>query len=115
MQLAISVTAPMSEIGTIVDLARNTHDIEDVSEPSTLDADRALNAAITLDEVKTVLEIVTAVFKSGAALIEFMKAVRETMRARRAAVVVSDPLTGKRLGRIEADTSDETLAEFLVR
>ena len=86
--------------------------MEGISEPSPLDAAAALKARLTAEDIKTALEIVTLLFKSGAALLVFLKALREEIRARRSAVVVSDAISGKPLGRIEAGTADDALAHM---
>jgi hypothetical protein len=109
---AISLTTTSAEIAVIMKLAREAQGVEDVSEPSALDAGEALKAGLTPEDVKTALEIVTLVFKSAVALLAFLKAIREEMRARRSVVAISDAASGKSLGRIEAGTPDDVLARL---
>jgi hypothetical protein len=109
---AVSLIATSEEIAAIVCLGRDAEGVEDVSEPSALDASRALNAGITAEDVKTALEIVTLIFKSGAALLVFLTALRAEIRSRGGVVAVSDPVTGKPLGRIDARTADTALARL---
>jgi hypothetical protein len=99
-------------MAAIVKLAHGMQDVEDVSEPSPLDAAAALKAGLSAEDVETALEIVTLLFKSGAALLTFFKALREEMRARRSVAIVSDAASGKPLGRIEAGTTDDILARI---
>jgi hypothetical protein len=58
------------------------------------------------------LEIVTVIFKSGSALLSFYTALRAVMEKRASAATVSEPATGKVIGRITGNTTDAALAKL---
>jgi hypothetical protein len=111
---AISLTISTSEVAGVVELGRRFEGVEGVSEPTPLDARRALNAGLSPEDIKTGLELVTLVFESGTALLLFLKAMRDEKRARKwtGTVVVSDAGSGESLGRIGAETDDEALSRM---
>lgn len=110
METAIDLTGSSAEIEALVDLARRRGDIE-VSEPTALDASRALNAGLDPVTIGAVLTFITLVFKTGTAALEFLKAVREEMKARKAAVAVTDSVTGRSLTVVKAATADAELEQ----
>jgi hypothetical protein len=112
---AICLTATTDEMAAIIAIAQGAQGVEDVSEPSALDATKALNAGLTPEEVKAAIEFITVIFQSGTALLMFLKALREEMRARGSAVAVAEAATGQPLGRIDAGTSDEALTRMAPR
>jgi hypothetical protein len=113
MEPAISLTATSEEIAAIRKLAQEAEGVDAVSEPAALDSTRALNAGLTPEDVRTALEIVTVIFKTGAALFVFLKTVRDYVSARGGVVGVSDAPGTKPLGRIEPTTADEVITRLL--
>lgn len=109
----IRLAADQNEIEELIQLAAKTKDFEGASEPSTLSSSRALNAGLTAEDIKTAIEIATVAFKAGAALLVFLKALRDYLHARGGTVGVSDPTTGKPIGKIDADTSDKDIETML--
>lgn len=86
----------------------------EASEPSALDARRALNAGISPAEVTAALQFISLVFATATAMLTFVKALREELRVHQAgAVVVTDPDTGKPRGKVTADSSDAELERLL--
>src|ERR1700730_4507840 len=99
MEPAISLTATSEEIAAILRLARDAEGVEGVSEPAALDSSRALNAGLTAEDVRTALEIITVIFKTGAALFVFLKAVRDYVKTRGGVVGASDAPGPQSIGR----------------
>ena len=112
MMTTIRLAAEQDEIEDLIQLATKTKDFEGASEPSTLSSSRALNAGLTAEDIKTAIEITTVAFKAGAALLIFLKALRDYLHTRRKTVGVSDPATGKPLGKIDANTSDKDIERW---
>jgi hypothetical protein len=113
MEPAITLTATSEEIAAILELARKAEGVDGVSEPAALDSSRALNAGLTAEDIKTALEMITIIFKTGAALFVFLKAVRDYAKTRGGVVGVSDATGTKPLGRIEATSPDEAITRLL--
>jgi hypothetical protein len=110
---AITFAGTTKDMNQIMTMAKSAEGVEQVSEPSSLDASRALNAAITFEEVESALQIITLIFKSGAALLDFIKALRDTRRAGGGGIGVSDATSGKVLGQIKESTTDRTLTRLV--
>lgn len=109
---AIDLTGSADEIRAIVEFAKQHPAVQQASEPTTLDASRALNVGIPNLSPKEVLEFLTLVFSTSKAALEFLKALREQLKAKGASVAVSDSTSGKPLGRIEPATSDAAIAHM---
>lgn len=112
MKSALDLTGTQTEIEAIVRLAKRFDGVESVSEPSMLDASKALNAGLTLETVEAALSFVTLVFTTGKAALAFLKALRPELQAQ-AAVAVSQSTTGKALVRIEATTQDQSIEKLV--
>ena len=110
---AIDVTGAMSEIEAILKLAHEHDGVEDVSAPIILDASKALNAGLTMQEVGDVLSFITVVFKTGAAALAFLSVLRQEMKARKAVVAVADSATGAARGKLSGDTADSVLQQMV--
>jgi hypothetical protein len=106
---AIDLTGSQEEIDAILAWAKQRPEVEEVSEPTSLDASRALNVGMPDVNPNDVLTFITLVFQAGTASLVFLKALREELKARRSMVAVSESASGKPLGLLEADTSDEKL------
>ena len=113
MKTTIDLTSSQEEINRIIAIARTFGGVDEVSEATALDASKALNAGLTPDMVEYALSFITVVFTTGTAALEFLKALREQSKSGEAVVTVSEPSTGKVLGRIKADTADETLKSII--
>lgn len=113
METALDLTGTTEQINALLELARQQGDSVEASEASNLDASRALNAGIDPVTIGAALTFITLVFKTATAALEFMKAAREEVKARKAAaLIVSDPASGKTLGKIAAESSDAVLTEL---
>jgi hypothetical protein len=108
----LDLIGTQDEIEAITRLAKGFDGVEAVSEPSMLDASKALNAGLTPDMIQTALTLVTLVFTTGSAALKFLKELRAELQAH-ATVTVSDSPTGKALGRVEVTTSDQALEKLL--
>jgi hypothetical protein len=109
----IRLAADQKEIEEFIQLANKTDDFEGASEPSALDSNRALNAGLTADDVKTLFEIATIAFKTGKALFDFLKSLRDYLRARGGSVGISDPARGKPIGKIDGGTDDKDIETMI--
>ena len=109
---AIDLTGSAEEIRAILAFASQHPAVEQTSEPTNLDASRALNVGIPSLSPTEVLTFVTLVFTTGKAALDFLKALREQLKTKGTSVAVSEPTSGKLLGRIEAGTSDAALARM---
>jgi hypothetical protein len=110
MAIAIDLTGTQENIEAVFELAKQHPELE-VSDPTSLDASRALNVGLPGLGPTEILSIVTLVFSTAKAALEFLKVLREHLNAKGAAVAVSESATGKPLGRIEPGTSDQALAQ----
>lgn len=108
------LTGTDQEIEVIQSVASRFEGIES-SEPSSLEAKKALNASVTAEEVKNALAFVTIVFNTGAAAIAFFKALRQALKERGGKVTVSESTTGKKIGSIEGATADDSLEKMSAR
>jgi hypothetical protein len=109
---AIDLTGSAEEIRAILAFVKQHPAVEETSEPTNLDASRALNVGIPNLSPTEVLEFLTLVFTTGKAALDFLKALREQLKANGTSVAVSESTSGKLLGRIEAGTSDAALARM---
>jgi hypothetical protein len=109
----LDLTGSQQEIAAIVALAKQHSELEEVSEPTSLDASRALNVGLPHVDPQTALMFVTVVFQTSKAALEFLKVAREYLKERGGAMAVSQSASGKRVGRIEAATSDEALFQMV--
>jgi len=107
--IAFDITGQNQEIVEILKLAQQRSDLAQASEPSTLDASRALNVGLPGVTPTEILSFLTLVFTTGKAALEFFKLLREQMNHRGTQVVVSDAPTGKPVGLIAASTTDQAL------
>jgi glycerate-2-kinase len=113
MATAIDLTGSPQEIDAILAFAKKQSTVADVSEPTNLDASRALNVGLPNVSPTEVLTFLTVVFTTGKAALEFLKALREQIKAKGGVIAVSESTSGKPLGRIEAGTSDATLTHLV--
>lgn len=107
---AIDLTGSQQEIDAILAWAKKRTEIDQVSEPMRLDASRALN--VGLPELTEALTFLTFVFTTGTAALTFLKALREELKTRGGIVAVSEPVSGKPLGRLEGGTPDASLTQL---
>jgi hypothetical protein len=110
--IAFDLTGTQEEIDLIVSVAKRLEGVEDVSEPSALDASQALNAGLSLKDLKKALLVVTLMFTTGEEGLNFFEKLRDEFQARGGEIAVSEPATGKVLGRVDAGTSNEGLARL---
>jgi hypothetical protein len=108
--IAIDLTGKQDEIEAVWALAQQRAGVE-VSEPGSLDASRALNVGMPGVSPTEILSMLTLVFTTAKAGLEFLKALREFLNARGTVVAVSESATGKSLGRIEPGSTDQALAK----
>jgi hypothetical protein len=106
---AIDLTGSQQEINTILAFAKQHKAVDEISEPTNLDASRALNVGLPHVSPTEALTFLTLVFTTGKAALEFLKALREQLKAKGGVIAVSDSTTGRPLGRLEAGTSDAAL------
>lgn len=105
----LDLTGTQAEVAAILAAAGRSAGVE-ASEPTALDASRALNAGISPAEITAALQFVSLVFTTGTAILTFIKALREELQVHNAgAVVVSDPGTGKPIGKVSAASTDAEL------
>ncbi len=109
MPTLIDLTGSQEEIAEIIAWAKNRAEVEEVSEPTTLDSSRALNVGLPHIDPTEALNFVTLVFTTGTAAIGFFKALRSLLASRGGAVAVTQSLSGESLGNIEPGTSDEAI------
>jgi hypothetical protein len=109
---AIDLTGSAEEIRAILAFAKTHPAVEQTSEPTSLDASRALNLGIPNLGPTEVLSFLTLVFTTGKAALDFLRALREQLKTKDTSVAVSESTSGKLLGRVEAGTSDATLAHM---
>lgn len=107
----IDLTGSEQEIERIIAWAKQRPEIDQVSEPMSLDASRAMN--VGLPEIREVLEFATVVFTTGTASLAFLKALRDELKTWRGVVAVSDPVSGEPLGRIDSETSDSEITQMV--
>jgi hypothetical protein len=110
MLSAIDLTGSEQEIETILAWAKQRPEVDQVSEPTSLDTTRALN--VGLPEIKDALTFLTLVFTTGTAALEFLKALRDELKIRNGVVTVSESVSGKPLGRLEGGTSDSEITQL---
>ena len=113
MSTALDLTGSEQEIDAILAWAKLRPEVEESSEPMSLDASRALNVGLPNVDPRDVLIVITLVFRAGKSALDFLKALREELKARRAAVAVSESASGKPLGRLEGGTPDETIKKMV--
>jgi hypothetical protein len=113
MKTVIDFTSSQQDVDAIVAIAKRFEGVDDISESTALDASKALNAGLTPEMVSQALAFITVVFTTGTAALEFLKAVREELKSRGGVVAVSEPASGKVLGRIEPDTGDKAIESIV--
>jgi hypothetical protein len=73
-----------------------------------------LDAPIGGEELKNIVEIVTVLFKAGAAAVTFFGAIKSVLKsAPEQSVVVKDPATGKKIGELRADMSEAEMKQVV--
>src|SRR5262245_32377803 len=112
MLTAIDLTGTQQEIDAILTLVKQTPGVEETSEPTNLDASRALNVGLPTDPV-TLLKFITLVFTTGKAALEFLKALREQLKTQGGAVAVSNAQNGQKLGQLKAETPDGEVSQMI--
>ena len=112
MTTALDLTGSQQEIDEIYAFARDHSGVEAVSEPTNLDASRALNVGLPHVSPTEVLTFLTLVFTTSKAALEFLTALREQMKRKGGAIAVSNSMTGNPLGKVEGGTSDADLSHL---
>jgi len=110
---AIDLTGSKDEIEAILKWAKNRPEIDETSEPTALDATRALN--VGLPEITEALTFLTLVFTTGKAALEFLKALRDEIKTHKTSVIVSDTLSGTPLGKLDGGTSDSEISSLTLK
>jgi hypothetical protein len=110
MPIALDLTGSPEEIEALIALAKEHHDLVEASEPMRLDASRAMNVGLV--EVGVVLTFITVVFKTGTAVLEFLKAARDNLKDRGGTVALSESATGNALGQLKGTTPDQALTQI---
>jgi hypothetical protein len=84
-----------------------------VSEPEPLNLDGALNAGLTLEEVRQGVEVLTVLFKAGIAGVAFLTALRAYLRGKlsSAKVTIGDG-SGQVRGQLDTSTTDDQIEEL---
>lgn len=73
-----------------------------------------LDAPIGGEELKNIVEIVTLMFKAGAAAVTFFGAIRTVLKSvPDESVVVKDPATGKKLGELRPGMSEAEMKQVV--
>src|SRR2546425_12396424 len=98
MSTAIDLTGSQEEIEAILELARERCEVEEVSEPTALDASRALNVGLPHVNPTEALQFITLVFSTGTAALAFFKNLRTFLKDRGATVAASQTVSGHPLG-----------------
>jgi len=106
-KLSIAIEAPPELMKEIVKIA--TIEGVDLSKPVSVESPAdPLDAPFSAEEIKHFLEIVTIVFKSGAAGLGFVTALRGILGKHDGeSLSVRDPISGKERGRINSESSEE--------
>jgi len=109
MTIMISLVADKDLVGHAAVLAVQAGGEASAPEPESLQG--ALNAGITIEGVRAVLEVVTLAFAAGQAGIEFLKALRDYMRAEAPAAqaAIGNAADGTPAGVVRAATEDAEL------
>jgi hypothetical protein len=112
MLTAIDLSGASQEIEAILAWAKQRPEVEEASEPTSLDASRALNFGLPDLDPKTVMVFITLAFKAGKSALDFLKALQVYLKSRDSAVAASDSATGKPLGRLDSGTSEADIAKM---
>jgi hypothetical protein len=112
MSTAIDLTGSPEEIAAILALAREHGAVEEISEPTALDASRALNVGLPHVNPTEALQFITLLFGTATAALTFFKSLRGFLKERSATVAASQTVSGQPLGLIAAGTSDEDLEKM---
>jgi hypothetical protein len=109
MPIVISLVAEKAVIGRATSFA--TQAGGKASEPEAESLDGALNAGITVEDVRTALQIATLIFTFGKAALEFLKALRDHLRAEapKSEAAVGNAADGVAAGVVRATTDDAEL------
>ena len=113
MLTAIDLAGSKEEIDAIFALATAHAKVEEVSEPTSLDASRALNVGLPHIDPTLALNFVTLVFSTGTAALAFFKELRGILKDQDSGIAVSETTSGKSLGQIKPATSDEELEKMV--
>jgi hypothetical protein len=115
MPITISLVAEKPVMGKAVGFATQAGGKASVPEPESLDG--ALNAGITVEDARTALEVATLIFTFGKAALEFLKALRDHLRAEapNAEAAVGNAADGMPVGVVRAGTDDAELAAIAAK
>ena len=72
-----------------------------------------LDAPLTPDQVREIVELVKVVIETGAAALTFYAALMTVIRSRKASAVIKDAKTGETKGVIDPETSDQEAKQLL--
>ena len=113
MEIQLTLTAEPSVIGEAVGLAKGAG--AEVSAPEAVSVPGALNAGISLEDLKTAIEVVTIILTTGKAAFEFLTAMRAYLRDRApsATAALTDARSGRLAGRLRANSSDAELQDLV--
>jgi hypothetical protein len=115
MLTAIDLTGTQPQIDAIIAWAKQRPEVEETSEPTSLDASRALNVGLPDVDPATAVIFITLVFNAGTAALAFLKALREELQAQGGVVIVSESASGNPLGRLEGGTSEEAIEKMIAQ
>lgn len=110
MTVALAITADSLVMPEVLRLA--TQAGAEASEPEPLKLDGALNAGVTLEDIKTGAEVLALLFKVGSGALVFLGALRDYLRDKGSSVTVAvaDAATGAMRGRLGAQTTANEIA-----
>jgi hypothetical protein len=109
----IDLTGSPEEIAAIVAWAKERGEVDEISEPTNLDASKALNVGLPHIDPTEALNFITLVFTTGTAALTFLKALRGVLKKPESAVAVSSTITNQKLGQIESQTSDQVIEQMV--
>ena len=115
MDVHFSLIAPASLLEQARMMAESNGGEASEAEPADMSGSLNAGIGITAEEFKAGVEIVTVIFKAGAAAFTFLKAMRDYLRSQpaTAAAVVTSPRTGEPAGVVRSTSTDAELQAML--
>jgi len=113
VEVQLTITAEQTVIGEAISIAEGTG--AEVSEPEAASASGALNAGISFEDAKIVIEVVTIILTTGKLAFEFLSAMRTYLRERapNSVAALTNAQNGRIAGRVRADSSDAELQNLV--